>query len=65
MSNFLSTFKAFGSGHLTSPGDMFSAKVTKSGRQVVKLATKDIKRSAVRYPGTGKIVETIVYKEIK
>lgn len=50
------------SGFLTRPGDKFSAEVTKSGKQVVKLVTSEIKRSAVRYPETGTIVETIVRK---
>ena len=47
---------------LSSPGDKFSAEITKSGRQVVKLTTDEIRRSAVRYPNTGTVVETIVHK---
>lgn len=47
---------------LTKPGDKFSAEVTKTGKQVVKIATSEIKRSAVKYPETGIIVETIVRK---
>ena len=47
---------------LSSPGDKFSAEITKSGRQVVKLTTDEIRRSAVRYPNTGTVVEPIVHK---
>lgn len=52
-------------GLLSSPGDKFSAEVTKSGRQVVKIATKTIRRSIVNYPSTGTTVETIVHKSGK
>ncbi len=52
-------------GLLNNPGDIFSAKITKSGKQVVKLHKKEYKRTAVRYPGTGTIVETIVRREEK
>ena len=47
---------------LSSPGDKFSAEITKTGRQVVKITTDEIRRSAVRYPNTGTVVETIVHK---
>ena len=47
---------------LKEPVDNLSAKITPSGREVVKLETADEKISAVRYPTTGKIVETIVKK---
>ena len=47
---------------LSSPGDKFSAELTKTGRQVVKLTTDEIRRSAARYPNTGTVVETIVDK---
>ena len=53
-------FGGKGKGLLTKPGDKMSARVTKSGRQVVKLDTSEIRRSAVRYPSTGTTVETIV-----
>lgn len=59
--NLPDIFRAAG-GFLTKPGDKFSAEVTKSGKQVVKLVTSEIKRSAVRYPETGTVVETIVRK---
>ena len=52
-------------GLLSKPGDKFSAEITSSGRQVTKLNTEEIKRSAVRYPSTGTIVETIVHKKKK
>ena len=35
-------------GLLNNPGDIFSAKITKSGKQVVKLHKKEYKRTAVR-----------------
>ncbi len=47
---------------LSKPGDSFSARVTPSGRQVVKISKGDIKQSAVRYPN-GTVVETRVYKD--
>ena len=47
---------------LSSPGDKFSAEITKTGRQVLKITTDEIRRSAVRYPNTGTVVETIVHK---
>ena len=50
-------------GLLSKPGDKFSAEITPTGKQVVKIATDEIKRSAVRYPETGTVVETRVYKE--
>lgn len=52
-------------GLLSSPGDKFSAEVTKSGRRVAKLATKAIRHSIVNYPSTGTTVETIVHKKNK
>ena len=59
-----SIFKTFPNNSLVDPGDKFSAEITKKGRQVIKLWTKKGKRSAVRYPKTGTIVVTIVYKGI-
>lgn len=49
-------------GLLRKPGDKVSAEITPSGLQVVKLITSEVKRSAVRYPGTGTVVETIVHR---
>ncbi len=62
MSFSLGRLNPFGNGILSKPGDKMTAEVTKSGRQVVKLETQEIKRSAVKYPETGTIVETRVYK---
>ncbi len=50
---------------LKRPGDKLEAKVTPTGRQVLKIATNQVKKSAVRYPKTGTIVETIVHKSKK
>ena len=47
---------------LSKPGDSFSAKVTKSGRQVIKIVSGGKKASATRYPSTGTIVQTLVKK---
>ena len=52
-------------GLLSSPGDKFTAEISPTGKQIIKLNTSEIKRSAVRYPTTGKIVETIVYNSSK
>ena len=48
---------------LSEPGDEMSAEVTRTGRQVIKIKTKKGKKSAVRYPSTGKIVVTSVYDD--
>jgi len=53
------------SGLLSKPGDKFSAEITPTGKQVVKINTEEIKHTAVKYPSTGTIVETIVHKEKK
>lgn len=45
------------SGFIRNPGDFFSAEMTPSHRQVIKLATDNIKYSATRY-SNGTIVET-------
>lgn len=56
--NELSAF--FNKGLLSEPGDTLTARITPSGRQVVKLHKSDgSKISATRYPSTGKIVQTI------
>ncbi len=59
--NLPAVFKSFTSNYLVDPGDLFTAKITKSGRQVIKLHKRGTKKSAVRYP-TGTIVETSVYR---
>ena len=50
---------------LSKPGDKFTAEITPSGNEVIKLVTSGIKRSAVRYPKTGTVVETIVHRVSK
>lgn len=63
--SFLPDILRAAGGILQKPGDKFSAEITPSGKQVVKLFTSEVKRSAVRYPETGTIVETIVHKTRK
>ncbi len=46
---------------LSNLGDSFSARITPTGRQVVKISKGNVKQSAVRYP-SGTVVETRVYK---
>lgn len=48
---------------LSKPGDKFSAEITKTGNRMVKIDTEVTKRSAVKYPYTGTVVETIVHKK--
>lgn len=43
---------------LKKPGDKLSARVTDSGRKVLKINTEEVTYSAVQYPSTGTIVET-------
>jgi hypothetical protein len=50
---------------LSKPGDKFTAEITPTGKQVIKLFTGEVKHSAVRYPETGTIVETIVRRASK
>lgn len=47
---------------LRKPGDRLEAFVTKTNRQVIKGTNDVVKYSAVRYPSTGTVVETIVRK---
>lgn len=63
MSLLPSIFQGMG-GLLKSPGDSMTAKITKMGKQVVKLATKETKQTIVRYPSTGKTVVTTVLEDI-
>ena len=61
--NYLSdNLGKFIGGLLKKPGDHAEAFITKTNRQVIKVTTDGIKRSAVRYP-SGRIVETISYME--
>lgn len=50
-------------GLLRKPGDHLEARVTQTGRQVIKMSTDNgpTKYSATRYP-TGTVVETRVTK---
>jgi len=66
--NLISGIKSAGqlfNKFLRNPGNYIHARVTDSGRQVIKAANDEIKCSAVRYPSTGTIVETRVYKAPK
>ncbi len=63
MSFGLSIFKGKG-GILNSPGDSLIAKITPTGKQVLKIATKATKQTVVRYPSTGKTVVTTVLEDI-
>ncbi len=48
---------------LSAPGDHLEAVVTKASRQVVKIRTREIRSTLTRYPSTGTIVETRVFRE--
>ena len=63
MSLLPSIFKGMG-GLLSSPGDSLIAKITPTGKQVVKIATQTTKQTIVRYPSTGKTVVTTVLEDI-
>ena len=54
--------KVFNKSILSKRGDSLSARITSTGKQVLKLNISGHKRSAVRYP-SGTIVETIVHKK--
>lgn len=47
---------------VNDPGDKFSLEVTKSGKKVMKLHTKGIKRAIVQHKKGGGFVETIAYQ---
>ena len=53
------------SGFLSKPGDKFTAEVTSSGLQVVKIMTSEMRQSITRYPSTGTEVITTVRKDRK
>lgn len=57
MSKELPVIKKLG---LSKPGDEFSARITPSGRQVVKFSRDngEIKQSVTLYPTTGTVFET-------
>lgn len=48
-------------GLLQNPGDKFSARITDTGRQVLKISNSDGKISATRYPN-GTVVETRTFR---
>lgn len=52
----------FNNGLLKNHGDSLSARITKSGKQVLKIRTSSTKRAWTRYPSTGTIVQTVVRK---
>ncbi len=54
--------KSLFSGLLKEPGDEMSAKITPTGKQVLKIETKDMKKTIVKNP-TGSVVEYISYKD--
>jgi len=58
----LPSFDKFFGGLLSNPGDSLLAKVSPTGKQIVKISTEQVKRTIVRYPEKGTIVETIVHK---
>lgn len=60
MSKELSVITVIRELSLSKPGDEFSARITPSGRQVVKMSLDGgrIKQSATRYPSTGTVFET-------
>lgn len=61
--SFLSVIdNCFGNGLLKKAGDSFSAYITPAGRQVIKVATSEIRTSVTRYPETGTQVITQVIK---
>lgn len=57
MTKELSIIKKLG---LAKPGDEFLARITPSGREVIKVSLESgkYKRSATRYPTTGTVFET-------
>lgn len=65
MANLLQTIFSSGSHGLSKHGDSLNAFVAKNGNQVIKVVTNGgiLKHSAVRYPSTGTIVETIVHRK--
>lgn len=51
-----------GNGILKNPGDSFTARISKTGRGIMKINTTETKTSFVKYP-TGTIVKTEVFKK--
>lgn len=54
----------FSNGLLSNPGDKLEARITDTGRQVLKINKNNglLKHSVVRYP-TGTVVSTFVEKK--
>lgn len=48
---------------ISKPGDRMEARITETGKQVVKLTKDGIKQSAVHYPSTGTTVYTVVKRD--
>ncbi len=48
---------------ISKPGDRMEARITETGKRVVKLTKDGIKQSAVHYPSSGTTVYTIVKKD--
>lgn len=63
MNNYLQTLFSNEGPLLSQPGDRLEARITKTGRKVIKLSTQGgaIKKSAVIYP-TGTVVGNISNK---
>ena len=61
MNSIVNVLHSIATNILSKPGDKLTAIVTPSQKQVLKIVTDNVKRTAVRYP-TGTIVETIVRK---
>lgn len=49
-------------GILKQPGDSFTAKISKTGRGIVKINTAETKTSYVKYP-SGAVVKIEVFKK--
>ena len=63
MNNLIKLGQSLFRGFLNQPGDKIVAEVTRTGKQVIKASNTLHKVSMVRYPETGTIVKTEVYKE--
>lgn len=63
MNNLIKLGQSLFQGFLSHPGDKIVAEVTRTGKQVIKASNTLHKVSMVRYPETGTIVKTEVYRE--
>lgn len=57
--NYLTAFTK-GVGLLSKPGDSILAKITDTGRHVIKANISGQKISSVRYPGGTEVITTVV-----